>query len=236
MLVVNETKNRIAGYIGGNVLMQMSRAYGQGLEIFMTHPAPDMSYRVEIEAMQPIVLDGDLDKLDDYVASLPLLYMSTESALKHTAVSRAMRRAGMPVRVDGAKVESGVNEQPMTVEETREGAMNRHANLKKLGVRAEYYATIESGQHPIHPAHSLFGCAVVLLERAGEPVRVGIDVDIEFPRAMLDKVPSQYPDLGVLVQQEYGAVDKDPYPYLTHGKLTRQRALETAVYNVAVQL
>ena len=108
--------------------------------------------------------------------------------------------------------------------------------VEKLGVQAEYYATIESGQHPIHPAHSLFGCAVVLLERAGEPVRVGIDVDIEFPRAMLDKVPSQYPDLGVLVQQEYGAVDKDPYPYLTHGKLTRQRALETAVYNVAVQL
>lgn len=236
ILVVNDEKNGVANYIGGNTLMEMTYAYAHGLEVFVLGDVPDVSFRDEIRGMQPIVLGGNLDRLDDYVASLPLLYMSTTSVIKHTAVSRAMRRVGIPVRVNGAKVESGVNEQPLTIEETYEGAINRHANLHKLGERAAYYATIESGQHPAHPDHSLFGCAVVVLERAGEQAKVGIDLDLEFPQAMLDKVPSEYPDLGVLVQAEYGAPHKDPYPYFTGGKLTRAKMLEEAVYNVAVQL
>lgn len=236
ILVVNTEKNGIKDYIGGNTLMEMTYAYAHGLEVFVLGDLPEVTFTDEIRGMQPIVLGGDLDKLDDYVASLPLLYMSTESVIKHTAVSRAMRRAGMPVKVSGTKVESGVNEQPMTIEETYEGAMNRHANLKKLDVQASYYATIESGQHPAHAGHSLFGCAVVVLERQGEAPKTGIDLDLEFPQAMLDKVPSQYPDLGVLVRAEYGATHKDPYPYFTNGKLTRQKVLENAVYNVAVQL
>lgn len=236
ILVVNGEKNGVANYIGGNTLMEMTYAYAHGLEVFVLGDVPDVSFRDEIRGLQPILLRGELDALDDYVASLPLLYMSTESLIKHTAVSRAMRRAGIPVRVSGSKVESGVNEQPLTIEETYEGAMNRHDNLKKLGVQVSYYATIESGQHPAHQDRSSFGCAVIVLERAGEPAKVGIDLDLEFPQAMLDKVPSEYPDLGVLVQAEYGAPHKDPYPYFTGGKLTRAQVLENAVYNVAVQL
>lgn len=59
------------------------------------------------------------------MTELPLVYMSTESALKHAAVTSAFERVGIPVRVDGKKVDSGVNEQPMTMEETYEGAKNR---------------------------------------------------------------------------------------------------------------
>lgn len=236
ILVVNEEKKGIAGYIGGNTLIEMSHAYAQGLDIFVLNDLPDLGYTDEIRGMHPIILGGDIDKVDEYVESLPLLYMSTESKIKHTAASRAMRKAGIPVRVGGKKVDSGVNEQPLTIEETYEGAMNRHAHLKELGVKATYYATIESGQHPAHKDHSLFGCSVVALEKAGEAIHVGIDLDLEFPQTMLDKVPSVYPDLGVLVQQEYGAVEKDPFPYFTNGKLTRREVLEKAFYSVATQL
>ncbi|QHN42335.1 DUF84 family protein [Candidatus Mycosynbacter amalyticus] len=236
ILVVNGEKNGVANYIGGNTLMEMTYAYAHGLEVFVLGDVPDVSFRDEIRGLQPILLRGELDALDDYVASLPLLYMSTESLIKHTAVSRAMRRAGMPVRINGKKVDSGVSEQPMTIEETYEGAMNRHSNLKRLGVQASYYATIESGQHPAHVNHSLFGCDVVVIEKEGSNAKIGIDLDLEFPQEMLDKVPSQYPDLGVLVQQEYGAVSKDPFPYFTNGRVTRQKVLEDAAYKVAVQL
>lgn len=236
ILVVNHEKNGVENYIGGNTLMEITYAYAHGLEVFLLNPVPDVSYGDEIRGIHPVLLDGDIANVDTYFASLPLVYMSTESPIKQSAISRAMRRAGVPVRIDGEKVETGVNEQPMTIEETYEGAMNRHANLKKSGVEADYYVSLESGQHPAHPNHSLFGCDVIVIEKTGQAPKVGIDLDIEFPQDMLDKVPSQYPDLGVLVQQEYGSKLKDPYPHFTNGRLTRQKILENAAYNVVIQL
>lgn len=236
ILVVNETKNGVEHYIGGNTLMEIAYAYSQGLDIFLLNPVPDMGYADEIRGMHPIVLNGSLDALDDYVASLPLVYMSTERAVKHGPVSRAFRRAGIKVRVDGKKVDSGVNEQPITAEETYEGARNRQKNLKSLGVTADYYVTVESGLHTIHTDHSKFGCTVVIVEPAGQPPKVGIDLDVEFPQEWLDKVPSVHADLGVLVQEEFGAPEKDPTTYVTNGKLTRRTVIENATYNVIAQL
>lgn len=165
-----------------------------------------------------------------------LVYMSTESALKHRAVEQAMANAGIAVRVEGKKVDSGVNEQPMTLDETYEGAKNRQQNLRDLNVAADYFVTVESGLHKAHEAHGTYGCTVVIVEQAGDRPRVGFDLDVEFPQDWLDKVPSVYADMGVLVQEEFGAAEKDPIVQLTHGKLTRQDVIERAIYTVAVQL
>lgn len=236
LLVVNEDKNGIANYVGGNTLVEIAYAYSRGLDIFLLNPVPELSYADEIQGMYPIVLDGDISKVDEYVASLPLVYMSTESELKHLAVSRAFRRARKPVRMDGKKVPSGVSESPSSVDETYDGAMHRHEQLRAHAPDADYYATIESGNHKIHARHSNFSSSVVVIEPNGGAQRVGISIGVELPAEMLAKVPSQYPDLGVLVQQEYGATSKDPIPYFTNGQLTRQQLLENAFYNVIVQL
>ncbi len=236
ILVVNETKHGTPGYIGGNTLMEIAYAYAQKLDIYLLNSVQELSYADEIRGMHPIMLNGELSKIDEHIASLPLVYMSTESIIKHTAVARAMRRAGVPVRVAGKKVDSGVAEQPYSIAETYDGAMNRHANLKQLGVEADYYATVESGVDKIHENHNVFGCTVAVLEKAGDDPKAGIDFDIEFPHDMTDKVPSQYPDFGVLVQQEYKSRYKDPITHITNGSLTRARLMEGAVYNVAVQL
>ena len=161
--------------------------------------------------------------------------MSTESALKQSAVTEAMARAGARVAVEGKKVPSGVAEQPMTIEETYEGAMNRHKNLKDLGVKADYYATVESGLHKILEGRGYFGCQVLILEKAGETPRIGVDFDIEYPQEFLDKIPTPYADIGVLVQELYGATEKDPYPHLTGGKITRKELIENAFYRIAIQ-
>ena len=165
-----------------------------------------------------------------------LVYMSTESALKHAAAERAMERAGIPVRIEGVKVDSGVNEQPMTLDETFEGASNRQDNLRKLGSVADYLITVESGLYKVNEMNGTYGCTVVIVEPAGEKPRVGFDLDVAFPQEWLDKVPSVYADMGVLVQEEYGADEKDPITYLTNGKLTRRNVIERAIYDIAVQL
>ena len=76
----------------------------------------------------------------------------------------------------------------------------------------------------------------MVVEPADGPARVGFDLDVEFPQEWLAKVPSVYPDMGVLMHEEYGATEKDPIVQITGGKLTRRDVIERAVYTAAVQL
>jgi len=63
ILVLNFDKNGVKNYIGGNTLMEMGFAYVNNKKIFLLNSIPDMSYKDEIEAMQPIILNGDLTKI-----------------------------------------------------------------------------------------------------------------------------------------------------------------------------
>lgn len=63
ILVLNYDKKGIPGYIGGNTFLEMGYAFGLDKRIYLLHPVPDMDYRVEMHAMQPVILGGDLTKL-----------------------------------------------------------------------------------------------------------------------------------------------------------------------------
>lgn len=63
ILVLNYDKKGIKGYIGGNTFLEMGYAYGLGKEIYLLNPIPEMDYYTEMVAIQPIVLDGDLTRL-----------------------------------------------------------------------------------------------------------------------------------------------------------------------------
>jgi len=63
ILVLNYEKKGIAGYIGGNTFLEMGYAFGLGKKIYLMNPIPEMNYSVEMYAMKPIVVDGDLGKI-----------------------------------------------------------------------------------------------------------------------------------------------------------------------------
>lgn len=64
ILVVNKTKNGIKGYVGGNALMEMGIAFNADIKIYLLHPyLKTHPFYDEISAMQPIVLNGKIDKL-----------------------------------------------------------------------------------------------------------------------------------------------------------------------------
>jgi hypothetical protein len=64
ILVVNEEKNGISNYIGGNVLMEMGQAYVNHKKIFLLNGMPkELSYVAEIETMDPICLNGELSNI-----------------------------------------------------------------------------------------------------------------------------------------------------------------------------
>lgn len=64
LVVANYDKHGIPNYIGGNAFLEMGFAYVLGQKIFLMNPIPDMRYYgTEIIAMKPVVLDGDLRRI-----------------------------------------------------------------------------------------------------------------------------------------------------------------------------
>ena len=64
ILVVNKDKNNIKNYIGGNSLIEMAFAHVLEKKIFLLNPIPKISYSDEIETMNPIIISGDLRKIN----------------------------------------------------------------------------------------------------------------------------------------------------------------------------
>ena len=64
VLVINLDKHGIKNYIGGNTLMEIGFAHILNQRIYLLNPIPEIPYyKTEIEAMSPIVLNGDLAQL-----------------------------------------------------------------------------------------------------------------------------------------------------------------------------
>ena len=65
ILVLNEDKHGIANYIGGNTLMEIGFAHVLNKKIFLLNPVPEIPfYQTEIEAVKPVILNGDLSKIE----------------------------------------------------------------------------------------------------------------------------------------------------------------------------
>lgn len=64
MLVINDEKHGVVGYIGPNVLLEMSLAWYQKKPIYLLNQFPDDSlFEEELKAMAPIILDGNLQNI-----------------------------------------------------------------------------------------------------------------------------------------------------------------------------
>lgn len=63
ILVVNNEKSGIMNYVGANALIEMSFAYILNKRIYLWNPIPQMGYSDEIEAMKPIVINQDYEKI-----------------------------------------------------------------------------------------------------------------------------------------------------------------------------
>jgi len=63
--IANFTKHNIKGYIGGNTLLEMGKAFDKGIPIFLKYDVPDKSsYKDEILAMNPVVIGRDWNRMN----------------------------------------------------------------------------------------------------------------------------------------------------------------------------
>ena len=64
VLVLNLDKHGVKNYIGGNTLMEIGFAHVLNQRVFLWNPIPDIPYyKTEIEAVKPIILNRDLNKI-----------------------------------------------------------------------------------------------------------------------------------------------------------------------------
>jgi predicted RNA-binding protein with PUA domain len=63
ILIVNVERKNIPGYIGGNSFLEMGFAHILNKPIYLLNQIPEIGYRDEIEAMNPIVLNGILENI-----------------------------------------------------------------------------------------------------------------------------------------------------------------------------
>lgn len=64
ILIVNEGKKGITGYIGGNTFLEIGFGYILNKKIFILNQlSKEISYSDEINAMEPIIINGNLSKI-----------------------------------------------------------------------------------------------------------------------------------------------------------------------------
>lgn len=230
VLILNIDKNNIKGYIGGNTLMELGFAHTKNKDIFLLNEVPDMSYTEEIKSFQPVILNGDLSKIDIHFNNLPKVYLASESELKLRSVSKSLRDLNLRYQIKGVATESKVSEQPSSIKETLSGANNRLDDIKlKVKDNYQYLVAIESGIVKFDEFENYIGCVACVVENDKGQREISFTTDMFFPKEFTDLVPSKYPDLGVLVQKEYGAIEKDPYLYISNNKIDRMDTLDLAV-------
>lgn len=63
VLILNETKNDISGYIGANTFLEAGLALHLGKGIYFLYEIPEQDNREELLGMNPVLLNGDLKNL-----------------------------------------------------------------------------------------------------------------------------------------------------------------------------
>jgi hypothetical protein len=67
ILVLNFDKKGVKGYIGSSTLIEIGVAFFLNKKIFILNPLPKLALRDEIEAMKPIILNGKLENIKEYI-------------------------------------------------------------------------------------------------------------------------------------------------------------------------
>lgn len=155
--------------------------------------------------------------------------VGTHNPLKVRATRNVLERIYTTVNVDGIEVDSGVRDQPIGLDETIKGAVNRARNAF-MGVNLS--VGIESGllavPHSITGYLDLQWCAIY----DGDKITLGVSSGFEYPPAVMEEV-LKGEEVGEVMDrvtgveklgQKTGAVS-----YLSRGLLDRTENTEQCV-------
>lgn len=160
------------------------------------------------------------------------IYLTSASPIKIKATYNAFKSLGLSVNVLSVKTKSGVSEQPLSIEETLQGALNRIVDLENKLTNATHKAilSIEGGNAKLLKNEADYHHVVAIVFKTPKRITKNIFAPgLCIPGKIIKQIPTKYKDLGEYVQQNYGIKDKDPYVAFTNGKLTRENILQWCI-------
>lgn len=64
VIVTNYDKGSVKNYVGGNSFLEAGFAHALNKKLYFMNDIPDMTYSDELRALRPVVLKGDLSKIE----------------------------------------------------------------------------------------------------------------------------------------------------------------------------
>ena len=168
------------------------------------------------------------------------IFVSSTSSHKLEAVQEAVAKifGESKVEVEGRKVPSGVDEQPVGWGETIKGARQRLGNLRekleKEEQRYDYLVSIENGIIPIEidGKDRWFDVGVVIVENKSGSGQLSFSASVEMPLslvALAQEKGFETATVGSLIAEKFEGDATDPHSVLTDKQINRKELLEQTV-------
>jgi len=169
--------------------------------------------------------------------------VGTQNKGKLEAVKNAMFCYGeySASQITGTEVESGVSNQPKTIDETITGAKNRAKNAYNKEM-ADLGIGLESGIFPVNQTKSGYMDTTVCAIFDGKNFHLGFSSCFEYPKKMIDMIFQENKEisdiaieLGFTNDRSFRE-DKGMIGVLTKGVITRTKYSEQAVHTAMIHL
>lgn len=135
--------------------------------------------------------------------------------------------------VEGVKVASEINEQPIGNKETIQGALNRIKNVKLLIKNYDFIVGIENGvfEENIDGKIKYFDVGWVIIENKNGRQILTVSSGLEFDKKFVEKAKENHFNItaGELISQELGGERTDPQSTLTRNFVSRKDMLKQAL-------
>ena len=173
-----------------------------------------------------------------------IIIVGSTSEHKLNAVHQAFQQTtDLPFEIKGFKARSRINEQPVGIEETVQGALNRLDHAKELAKTHPWHIAvgIENGIIPfqVMGVQRWMDYAWVVVENNKGDLAIANSSGVEFPSNYVEMARSLGFDtitVGSIIAQETGCDGTDPHLYLTNRRVSRSEMLIQAVMNALGQL
>lgn len=165
-----------------------------------------------------------------------LVLVGSKNAAKLQAVESAFKQFVEEVEVKGVSVETGVEDQPMTLGKTVQGAINR---AKDAWGECDYSVGIESGIFEVPGTKSGYMDTTANAVFDGKRVYLGLGPCFEYPLKVLEKILKEGKEVSDVLLEEWGEDTRDEQGAigrLSLGKMPRNKLHEAGLIMALMQV
>jgi inosine/xanthosine triphosphatase len=171
-----------------------------------------------------------------------IINVGTQNVAKVKAVIEVLKEYEMfkDAEIVPMKAESNISEQPLSLDETIQGAINRTKDAFK---DCDYSIGIESGLMKVLQAKSgyLNICACVIFD--GKNTHLGLSSGFEYPKIAIERmlkdhsnISAAYKSLGFTEHDKIGNTEGAILGQLTKGRVTRAEYTKQAIRMALIHL